>query len=182
MNARQRVAVQAAIVPDPASAGDGPIDSTRKDKEVVVRRPGEVDDPPPPRQSPNLWSAASEKLGKLIGGGDASELTGGGSGGGGDEVVRRPEDSDSEEHSNPLAVIWRKMSGDIDSLNFPQVVFLCTAVASTTWKVAKFNNTLVTRAVLEDELKPIKHGLTKIENILYVGALMICGPVYRIVK
>lgn len=105
------------------------------DKEVVVRGPGEVDDPLPPRQSPELWSAAFEKVGKLIGGGDASELIGGGRGGGGDAVVLRPEDPDSEEpDSNPFATIWRKMSESIDNLDFAQVVILGTAV----WKLADF--------------------------------------------
>ena len=99
------------------------------------------------------------------------EITGGGSrGGGGDEVVRRPEDSDSEKPDNPFVVIWRKVSGiDIDSLNFEQLVVFGTAVAATTWQVAKFNNTLVTKAVLVQELNPIKIALKRIEIMLYVG-------------
>ena len=88
-------------------------------------------------------------------------------------MVRRPEDSDSEKPDNPFVVIWRKVSGiDIDSLNFEQLVVFGTAVAATTWQVAKFNsphNTLVTKAVLVQELNPIKIALKRIEIMLYVG-------------
>ena len=85
-------------------------------------------------------------------------------------MVRRPEDSDSEKPDNPFVVIWRKVSGiDIDSLNFEQLVVFCTAVAATTWQVAKFNNPPFTKAVLVHELNPIKIALKRIEIMLYVG-------------
>ena len=125
----------------------------------------------------NFWSETFEKFCEITGGGSSGE--------GGDGVVRRPEDSDSEEPGNPLVVIWRKMSRDIDSLNFAQVVVFGTAVSASTWKVAwevaKVNQTLVTKDFLANELKPIKNAQketketieTLQKTILYVGGFYL---------